>query len=277
ILSTPCTAPLMGAAAAWAVLQPTNTVLIVFAAIGIGMSFPYLVLSAFPKLVSRMPRAGEASEVIKQSMGLLLLAAAVFFIGSGVSSWLVEPPDPPAKWYWWCVAAPAAAAGVWIVMRTFQITRVPMRRVVFGGLGVLIASVSLLIGASQTAKGPVDWIPYTPTRFEDALKAGDVVVMDFTAEWCLNCKALESTVLHSKAVAELLNSDGVTPIKVDITGNNEQGNAALKRAKRTTIPLLVVYASDGTEVFKSDAYTTTQVIDAVAQAKARTQSGTANP
>ncbi|MSR42062.1 MAG: DUF255 domain-containing protein, partial [Phycisphaerales bacterium] len=229
ILSTPCTAPLMGAAAAWAVLQPTNTVLIVFAAIGIGMSFPYLVLSAFPKLVSRMPRAGEASEVIKQSMGLLLLAAAVFFIGSGVSSWLVEPPDPPAKWYWWCVAAPAAAAGVWIVMRTFQITRAPMRRLGFGGLGVLIASVSLLIGASQTAKGPVDWIPYTPTRFEDALKAGDVVVMDFTAEWCLNCKALESTVLHSKAVAELLNSDGVTPIKVDITGNNEQGNAALKR------------------------------------------------
>ena len=269
VLSTPCTAPLMGAAAAWAVLQPTNTVLLVFASIGIGMAFPYLVLSAFPKLVARMPRAGEASELIKQSMGLLLLAAAAFFIGSGASSWLVEPPDPPSKWYWWCVAAAGAAAGGWIFLRTLQITRVPRRRVAYGGLGLIIASISILIGATQTKSGPIAWVYYTQARMDMALSEGNVVALDFTAEWCLNCKALEATVLHSSAVAKLLNGEGVTPIKVDITGNNDAGNEALKRAGRTTIPLFVVYAADGTEVFKSDAYTATQVIDAIEAAKAQ--------
>ena len=75
ILSTPCTAPLMGAAAAWATTQSPATVLTVFGAIGIGMAIPYLILSAFPDLVKKMPRTGPASEVVKQVMGLLLLAA----------------------------------------------------------------------------------------------------------------------------------------------------------------------------------------------------------
>ena len=267
VLSTPCTAPLMGAAAAWAVLQPTDTVLMVFASIGIGMAMPYIILSAFPKLVSRMPRAGAASELIKQSMGLLLLAAAAFFLGSGAASWLVEPPDAPAKWYWWCVAAPGGAAGAWIFIRTMQITRAPLRRIGWGILGAIIVAISVTIGVTQSSHGPVRWILYTPARMDAALAAGDVVVMDFTAEWCLNCKALESTVLYSTAVAELLNSEGVTPIKVDITGNNEIGNEALRKAKRATIPLLVIYAPNGTEVFKSDAYTPQQVIDAIAAAK----------
>ncbi|MEE2972952.1 MAG: cytochrome c biogenesis protein CcdA, partial [Planctomycetota bacterium] len=81
ILSTPCTAPLMGAAAAWATTQSPATVLAVFGAIGSGMALPYLVLSAFPDLVKRMPRTGPASEVVKQVMGLLLLAAGLYFVG----------------------------------------------------------------------------------------------------------------------------------------------------------------------------------------------------
>ena len=85
VLATPCTAPFMGAAAAWAVKQPGLTTLATFSAIGVGMSLPYLFLSAFPQLVERMPKTGPASELIKQIMGLLLLAAASYFIGAGIS------------------------------------------------------------------------------------------------------------------------------------------------------------------------------------------------
>ncbi len=51
--------------------------------------------------------------------------------------------------------------------------------------------------------------------------------MEFTAEWCLNCKALEESVLRNERIASLLNGDGVVPIKVDLTGNNEAGNEML--------------------------------------------------
>ncbi len=271
VLSTPCTAPFMGAAAAWALKQPTTIVLTVFFAIGFGMGVPYFILSAFPKLVDKMPRTGPASEVIKQVMGLLMLAAAAYFIGVGLSGALVRPPDPPDRLYLWVVAALVAAAGGWLVLRTFQITQSTARRSVFAGLGAGMIALSVIGGARLTEQGPIKWIYYTPQRLASAQSAGKVVVMEFTAEWCLNCKALEESVLRQERVASLLNSEGVAPIKVDLTGNNLEGNAMLRNVDRLTIPLLVIFAPDGREVFKGDFYTIDQVVNAVEAARSTSQ------
>ena len=269
VLSTPCTAPFMGSAVVWAVTGTITTVLLVFGAVGLGMAFPYLVLAAFPALVKNMPRTGPASDLIKQVMGLLLLAAAAYFAGAGLSGLMVEPPAPPSRAYWWAVGLVAAAAGLLMMLRTFRITPRIGPRIVFGGLGALILAASILVAVRMTDKGPIDWIYYTPERLAEARSDGDVVVLDFTAEWCLNCKTLEATVLATKQVAAALNGDGVVAMKVDLTGNNEAGNALLRESGRLTIPLLVVLAADGTEIFKSDAYTPRQVLDAIAQAKRR--------
>ena len=267
ILSTPCTAPFMGAAAAWAATQPAATTLSAFAAIGTGMGVPYLVLAAFPKLVDRMPRTGPANEVIKQVMGLLMLAAAAFFAGSGLSGALVSPPNPPSRLFWWVVAAFGVAAGGWLLYRTIQITPARTRRLGFGGLGVLISVISLGVGVTFTDRGPIEWVYYTPERFAEAKSDGNVVVMEFTAEWCLNCKALEKSVLGAARLVEIFEGDGVVPIKVDVTGNNVMGNAMLNAVDRLTIPLLVVFRPDGTETFKGDYYTVDQVLEAVQEAQ----------
>ena len=74
-------------------------------------------------------------------------------------------------------------------------------------------------------------------------------------------------MLYNQRVVELLNSDAVAAIKVDLTGRNEAGNARLIEAGRRSIPLLVVYDPTGAEVFKSDAYKVQQVLDAITQAK----------
>lgn len=266
ILSTPCTAPLMGAAIAWAATRDVTTVLAVFAAVGIGMAMPYGVLAAFPSLLKKMPRTGPASELIKHVMGLLLVAAGLFFLGSGFSGLMVTPPDPPSRLYWLLVALAGAAAGAWLAVRTTQITKDGGKRLVFGSLGAFIVVISALIGVTQMSHGPINWTYYTPERLAEAKKRGDIVVIDFTAEWCLNCKALESGVLFPKPVSTLLNTPGVTPIKVDLTGNNTFGNELLKSFNRITIPLLVVIKPDGTEVFKGDSYIGSQVLDAVKEA-----------
>ncbi len=263
VLSTPCTAPFMGSAAAWAAGQHPATTLTTFAAIGVGMGLPYFVLSSWPGLVERMPRTGPGSELIKQVMGLLLLAAAAYFIGVGVSGWIVTPPDPPSVAYWWPVMGFIAAAGGWMGWRTVRMSPSMVKRVVFAGLGLLMIGGSAYGVVRLTDKGPIDWVYYTPQRFEEALGDGKVVVMDFTAEWCLNCKWLEHNVLNQPRVVELLDDEDVIAMKVDLTGNNETGNGMLRKTGRLTIPLLVVFAPDGGEVFKSDFYTVDQVAGAI--------------
>ncbi|MGA8019515.1 MAG: cytochrome c biogenesis protein CcdA [Desulfobacterales bacterium] len=268
VLSTPCTAPFMGAAAAWAAAQHPFTTLTVFAAIGIGMALPYLLLSAFPDQICKIPRTGPASVLVKQVMGLFMLAAAAYFIGTGVSALLMTPPSPPGKGYWWAVMGFIALGGLWLAYRTIRIASKNFQRLLFVSLGAILVAGSLYGGMRLTDRGPIDWIYYTPQRFQQAIDQRKIVVMVFSAEWCLNCKALEQSVLNSAPVVEQLTREDVAPIKVDITGNNPQGKTKLQEIGHLTIPLLVVYSPAGREVFRSDFYTVAQILAAVEKARA---------
>ena len=205
--------------------------------------------------------------MIKQVMGLLMLAAAAYFVGVGLSALVVTPPDPPAEITGGLLWLSAAAAGFWLAYGTVRITARWGRRAVYGCLGAALVGFSAVGAVRFTDKGPVDWIYYTPARLEEALEEGQVVVMDFTAEWCLNCKVLEHNVLQSPEVVKLLARHDVAAVKVDITGNNPVGKEMLRNTGRLTIPLLVIYAPDGREVFKSDFYTVEQVVTAVNRAR----------
>ena len=103
----------------------------------------------------------------------------------------------------------------------------------------------------------------TPERFEAAIAKRKTVLMDFTAEWCLNCKVLEESVLHDQRITSLLSQEHIVAMKVDITGNNPAGKAKLKAVGSLTVPLLVIFAPDGNPVYKSDFYTVDQVLGAV--------------
>lgn len=270
VLSTPCTAPFMGSAAAWAATQRPPVTLITFAAIGLGMALPYWVLTAKPGLVRKVPRTGPASELVKQVMGLFMLAVAAFFIGIPLAGALQRPPDPAGRGYWWVVAAFVVAACGWLAWRTFTITADRTRRTVFGALGGVGAAAMLAITPGLASHGPIDWVYFTPQRFAEAQAAGKVVVMDFTAEWCLNCKALEAGVLHQPPVVALLGGLDVVPMKVDLTGDNPDGKAKLKELEWVGIPLLAVFGPaigyDAGAALKYDTYTTQVVQDAVAKA-----------
>ncbi|PHX78858.1 MAG: hypothetical protein CK544_00660 [Planctomycetaceae bacterium] len=265
VLSTPCTAPLMGAAAGWAVTTKNPyTIIAVFFTIGLGMGVPYLVLSAFPQMARKLPRGGPASDVLKQVMGMLLLAAAVYFIGAGINGLREEP----LTLYWWVIGITGAAAGLWMTVRTLQIAKKTSTKVIFVTVGLFITAVSVAIPPVLTYER-LPWNKYTPAALTAAQNAGKVVVLDFTAEWCINCKTYEKTILESDEVSVVLNEPGVVLLKVDITGKNEAGAAKLAELNYVTIPLLVVYAPNGTEVFKSEAYTRQQVIDAVRKAQGK--------
>ena len=267
VLSTPCTAPFMGAAAAWAATQSAAMTMSVFGAIGFGMASPYLVLATFPHLVDKMPKVGAASELIKQVMGLFMLAAAAYFLGVGFVGMFQQEGAPPSRVYLWIVSGCVAIAGLWLAWRTMRLATSTGPRVTFVGLGLLIAISSIVLGDRLTDSGPIDWDYYTPELLETRFDEGDVVVLEFTAEWCLNCKLLEGTVLNDPSVVEALEADGVAPMKIDLTGNNVSGNDLLNEVDGLRIPLLIVLDPNREEVFRGDFYTVDQVLYAIEQAK----------
>jgi len=268
VLSTPCTAPFMAGASAWAATQAPATTLSTFGAIGAGMALPYLVLSAKPGWVKKMPKTGPASVLVKQVMGLLMLAVAAFFLGTSISASLQRAPDPPSRVYWWIVCGFVVVACAWTAYRTFAITRSGGRRATVGGIAAAFSVIAIWLSSGFASAGPIDWTYYTPERFDESAQRGDVIVLDFTAEWCLNCKALEHGVLHREEVVELLNGPGVTPIRIDLTGDNPPGKAKLAQLEWVGIPLLAIYgpATGYENPIKYDSYTVGMVRDAVDRA-----------
>ena len=268
VLSTPCTGPFMASAAAWAVTQTPPTTIMIFAAIGVGMALPYQVLSLMPGLVEKLPRTGPGSELLKQVMGMLLAAAGVYFVGAGISGWTAGPGGPPGVAYWWPVMLVVAFAGLWLAWGTLKLTRRLTPRAVFVSLGVVVAAASCMLAVRFTDRGPIEWRYYDPRMLDAALAEGNVVVLDFTAEWCLNCKALEHGVLHRADVVRALHEPGVVPMKVDLTGANPRGWARLKQEGRVNIPLLVVLRADGSRTLTAETYTAEPVVEAIRAAAA---------
>ena len=113
VLSTPCTAPFMGTAAAWAATQAPAVTLATFAAIGAGMGLPYAVLAARPDWLRRVPKTGPWSELLKQVMGVFMLAAAAYFIGIGAQTLSADTGADP-RLLWWPVTGLCALGGVWM-------------------------------------------------------------------------------------------------------------------------------------------------------------------
>ena len=155
-------------------------------------------------------------------------------------------------------------SSVWLAWRTLHITKRAGMQIAFVGIGVVMFISSIVVGNRLTEDGPIEWAYYTPEILQESLDAGDTVVLEFTAEWCLNCKLLESTVLHSSRVVEAFESEHVFPIKIDLTGNNVDGNALLHKVGGLRIPLLIILGPNGVEVFRGDFYTVDQVLHAIA-------------
>lgn len=288
VLGLPCFGFVAGALVPAAITQGSAFVIVLFTSMGVGMALPYLILSIFPQLVSKLPRTGPASELVKQIMGLLLLAAAAYFVGSGLIALVASKPYLAKLLHIWLAAIFGLLAAVWLVYKTFQISNKPANRLIFTVIAIGIASIGIFVAnrftsdaheehelrmaAIQEAAGEgllltTVWNDYNPALMQRAIDEGFVVIQDFTAEWCINCKVLEKSVLGVDPVKSLLRSQDTVMIKVDLTGKNPDGEKALADLGRTGIPTLAVYGPGLSEPWIANAYTSSQVVDAINRAR----------
>lgn len=154
----------------------------------------------------------------------------------------------------WLTLGFVIIAGVLLVGKTFLITGKPAYRI------LAIVSSAALIGLTWvfveglTRPSEIRWQTFSRAAFDEARASGaQTVVVEFTADWCFNCKVLEVTTLADPAVVEALNDESVIAFQVDLTGTNEEGEQLKEELGGGGIPLTAVFrpGSEKAETLRS--------------------------
>jgi thiol:disulfide interchange protein len=258
VLGTPCFGPFIGAALSWATQQENALIpLSAMTMVGVGMALPYVVLAAFPGLTKKLPKAGPGSDLIKQVMGLLMIAVAVFFLGNGIIALVAEAPFMKAMIHWWVMTFLALATAGLLAVKGTRTARtglgkglVLLSALVIGG-GMLAWTLKLHAVEKKSHAANAVWVAYSPEKEKEALAAGKTVVLDFTAEWCINCKFLKAGPLSEPGVIAALGRPNVVAMIVDLTSRTSPGWARLKELNEVGIPVVSYQGPGAVEPLKS--------------------------
>lgn len=234
ILSTPCSFAILAAVFAWAQSQPLPLATVAIMAMGIGMALPYAILTSMPGLLKRLPKPGQWMELFKQSTGFILLAIAVWLI-SVLSKKLAFNVLGFAvvlafcTWMW----------GGWVSYNTK-----PARKLI-----VRFIALALVAGAAWFFLVPkekiIDWQKYDAQLIDTALEQQRPVLIKFTADWCMSCKAVDMVVYSRKDIARLIEKKNVLAIKADTTAKNYPATLALKnKYNEPGVPVSILYLPD---------------------------------
>ncbi len=254
LLATPCSGPLLGGVLSWALLQPLPVLTLAVVSVGVGMALPYGVLAMSPGLVHLLPRPGDWTILLEQFLGILLIAGAVYLI-------ILLPADWTAGALL-CLTAVGFAAWLW--GQVGHLGAGPMQRAVARIAAGLVVALALLI-ARPAPPSNFSWEPFDPQTFTQIL-GKEPILLEFTADWCPSCKALEHTTLSNKRMERLQNNYKMRTIRVDLTREDPTSKALLKAVGSVSIPVVALFPAGEaakTPVILRDLITPSQLKDAL--------------
>ncbi|KPD24381.1 protein-disulfide reductase DsbD family protein [Idiomarina zobellii] len=242
VLATPCTAPFLGTAVAFALAAESSVILLIFTALGVGMALPWLLIAVFPKTAKLLPKPGRWMQWVKPVFAIMMLATTV---------WLTTLLKNFISNELFLVLTVGLS-----VLTLVIIGKVHGRKALFlsiGGFLVLAAVVgtTLILTADRWVnKLPQDhqWQPLTQQRIDEAVASGQTVFVDVTADWCVTCQANKVGVLLQDPVFTALGQKHVTRLRGDWTKANENITQYLKANNTFGVPFNKVYgpgAPDG--------------------------------
>ncbi|WP_071912566.1 protein-disulfide reductase DsbD domain-containing protein [Aeromonas sp. SCS5] len=233
LLATPCSAPFLGTAVAFALAAPLGQLWLIFTALGIGMSLPWLLVAALPRLALWLPKPGRWMGRLRILLGLLMLGSSLWLaslLGSHLGNMQV----------YWLMVAMLLALLIGIIwrygMRGFTLAL---------SLSTLVGA-ALLLGGAFTAQGTgnvdrVVWQPLSERAITDALAQNKRVFVDVTADWCVTCKANKYNVLLRDEVQTALSAPDVVALRGDWSKPDDTIAAFLRQRGAAAVPFNQIY------------------------------------
>jgi len=226
-------------------------------AMALGMGAPLIAVGVAARSV--LPKVGPWMEGVKKAFGVMLLAVAV---------WLLTPVVP-------ALLSMLAWAALLVFSGIFLHAIDPLPAQARGwqrfwkGVGVvlLIGGAAMLLGALAGSRDPLQPLAVlraegsaagaasAAPRFEKVASTAELdarlaaadrpVMLDFYADWCVSCKEMERFTFSERAVRERMGQ--MLLLKADVTANNDDDKALLKRFNLFGPPGIIFFDPRGQE------------------------------
>lgn len=232
LLATPCSAPLLGPVLAWSLSKPAGITVAVFLVVGVGMAAPYVLLTAFPKLLHRLPKAGMWMVRLKQGLGFVMLGVCVYLIFLFSPGWHLPL----------LIFCLLLGFGIWLALGVVNFNTPAGRRHLARVLAVLAIGAGMVflwtMKPEAVKQQSQNWLA---ARLVALHQEGRTVMVEFTADWCPNCKYVEQTVLKRQAFQDKLRQTGTELIIADWTQNDPAITEMLNRLGSKSIPFAAIF------------------------------------
>ncbi|TLX65413.1 protein-disulfide reductase DsbD [Stutzerimonas nosocomialis] len=230
-------------------------------ALGLGMGTPLVVFATGGGAL--LPKSGAWMIAVRNTFGVLLL---------GVSVWMLERvlPGPVALALWGLLAAGSA---LFLGALEFTVKNPRAKLAQLLGLALLVYALAAWVGALQGASDPTrplhraglvqagqpasaaeGWHTLsTPAELDAQLAAasaaGQAVILDWYADWCISCKVIEREVFADPQIAPRLADYRL--LRFDITESNAEQRRLLDRYRLFGPPAILFFDGQGRELERS--------------------------
>jgi thiol:disulfide interchange protein len=238
LVATPCTAPFMATALGIAISFDWDKALMVFLTLGLGLAFPYLLLTTFPKLLSFMPRPGNWMVKFRQFLAFPMYFSVVWLL------WvLMQQVDNNSVAV---LMLGLVAVGFLVWFCTQLNVKNKLIKVLFAS-SLIISCIYPFFHISQYSYRPSDnaelasVIQYDEKKLNDLVMGNKPVFFYATAAWCITCKVNEKVALNTQAVQNAFLDNNIIQMRADWTNKDSKITQLLNAFGRDGVPLYIYF------------------------------------
>ncbi|MDG2019271.1 MAG: protein-disulfide reductase DsbD family protein [SAR86 cluster bacterium] len=250
IVASPCTAPFMGSAIGFALLQPGINSIFIFLSLGIGFALPYFILSVKPSLLAFLPKPGAWMETFKQFMAFPMWGSALWLL------WVLSGQVDTDTVVLVLIGGLLISLSLWLLEKnTSQIKSIQWVVRLISLILVLFSLWIIPTSYSEIDKETQGDLVYSEAMLQEFRDSKELIFLNFTADWCITCKVNERVALKTNAVNEIIRKKNIKYIEADWTRKDSIIAKKLEEFGRTGVPLYLLYPSEGEPIILPEILT----------------------
>jgi len=234
VVASPCTAPFMGVALGYALIQPSGETIPIFLSLSLGFSLPYLLLAANPRLINFLPKPGNWMVTLKEFFAFPMLATAIWLL------WVFSLQVNQSFVIFLLIGWLLLALNFWIFLKDYK----KIIKIIFSGISIL--SMLYFLPSTEDLDTKQNQIIGSATEWyeeieEDLRNKNQPYFINYTAAWCITCQSNEITAFSKESFKNLLEEKNIEYIKADWTNRNDAITESLKKYGRSGVPFYLYW------------------------------------